>query len=304
MISLRSLFSPRTSPETNEGECAIAKFSVCGHNKLGIIAGGGNAPRQLIDACREKGRNVFVICLKGHADENVAEGFPCAWISLGEVGLLKQVIAEQQIKEIVMLGRVRRPSLAELKPDAFTLKLLTKIGFNMAGDDQLLTSIGKAIESETGVKIIGAHEVFSDILTPEGILTNASPDKAAWKDIERGREIAKQLGALDVGQAVIVQQGIVLGVEAVEGTDALIARSADLRREGPGGVLIKMSKPQQNRRVDLPTIGLETIDAAHAAGLRGIAVESGRSIFVERQKTLEKANELGLFIIGLKVKND
>lgn len=272
-----------------------------GAPKLAIVAGGGKAPRYLIEACQRHGRDFFVICLEGHADKGVADGAPHVWVPLGAGAKFKSVASEQKIAEMVMIGRVRRPSLLELKPDWLALKIVTKIGLNMLGDDALLRAIGNAVEEESGVRVIGAHEVFADLLTPEGQLSKAAPDDDAQKDITRGIEVAKALGTLDVGQSVIVQQGIVLGVEAIEGTDALIARSAGLRREGPGGVLIKIAKPQQDNRFDLPTIGPDTITAMIKAGLRGVALEAGRSMLLEREKTLAAADAAGIFVVGQKM---
>ncbi len=267
--------------------------------KLGIIAGGGSAPRFLVEACQKIGRDFFVVCLEGQADQGWADALPHVWLPLGAGSRLKALIDEQAIKEIVMIGRVRRPSLLEIKPDWLALKVLTKIGMNMLGDDALLRSIGKAMEDEAGVRVVGIQDIFADLLTPAGQLGRSAPDDEARKDIERGVAVARALGQLDVGQAVIVQQGIVLGVEAIEGTDALIARSATLRREGAGGVLIKIAKPQQDNRYDLPTVGPETITSMMRAGLRGVALESGRSLLLERERTLAMADEAGIFILGL-----
>jgi DUF1009 family protein len=125
------------------------------------------------------------------------------------------------------------------------------------------------------------------------------PDRQARIDIARGLAAAKAIGALDIGQAVIVQQGIVLGVEAIEGTDALIARIGPLQREGAGGVLVKVPKPRQERRIDLPTIGAETVEAAAKAGLRGVAVEAGGALVINRAKIVARADALGLFVVGV-----
>jgi hypothetical protein len=131
-------------------------------------------------------------------------------------------------------------------------------------------------------------------------LGKVTPDDQAQQDIARGLSVVKALGEADVGQAVIVQQGIVLGVEASEGTDALIARCAALKREGPGGVLVKLAKPQQDDRFDLPTIGPETIAAAAKTGLSGIAIEAGRSLVIDRDKVRQLADEAGIFVVGLR----
>ncbi len=269
--------------------------------KLGIIAGGGAAPRYLIEACQKLNRAFYIICLEGQADAGLGEGLPHTWLPLGAGAKLKALAEAEAIKEIVMIGRVRRPSLLEIKPDWLALKVLTKIGMNMLGDDALLRGIGKAMEEEAGVSVIGVQDVFKDLLTPAGQLGSVAPDDQAKEDITRGINVAKALGQLDVGQSVIVQQGMVLGVEAIEGTDALIARSGNLKREGAGGVLVKIAKPQQDNRYDLPTIGPDTLTAMIKAGLRGVALEAGRSLLIEREKTISMADAAGIFITGQKL---
>jgi len=272
--------------------------------KLAIIAGGGSAPGHLIAACQKLGRDFFVVCLEGQADKGLADDAPHAWIHFGAFAKLKALAEEQQLKEVVMIGRVRRPSFTEIKPDFAAIKVLAKIGINALGDDALLRSLGKAIEDETGMRMIGAQDVFGDLLTPAGQLGRIAPDDDAQKDIARGTNVARALGTLDIGQSVIVQQGLVLGVEAIEGTDDLIARSAALRRDGPGGVLVKIAKPQQDNRFDLPTVGPDTITAMAKAGLRGVALEAGRSLLIDREKCIALADQAGLFIYGLTVANE
>lgn len=267
--------------------------------KLGIIAGKGVAPFQLIEACQQAGRSFYVFCLEGHADPALGEEVAHTWIGLGQLGKLKEICTQEKVEELVMIGAVRRPSMSEIKPDWLTVKALTKIGFNSLGDDGLLRAIGKVLEDECHVKLIGATDVFADLLTPVGVLTQTQPDEQALDDIERAREVALTLGKLDVGQAVIVQQGLVLGIEAIEGTEALILRAQEMKREGGGGVLVKVAKPQQDNRYDLPSIGMQTVQSAHEAGLSGIAIEAGRSLLLERADTIEAADAAGLFIVGL-----
>jgi len=206
--------------------------------KLGILAGGGFAPLRVIEACIAQGRQFFVICLEGQADKNIAHEAPHIWLSLGAYGKLRDVIKAENIGEIIMIGRVRRPSLSEIKPDFLAMKALAKIGFNMLGDDGLLKAIGATLEKECGVRMIGIQDILGGILMREGVLGTIEPDDQALQDIARAVTVARALGTLDVGQSVIVQQGLVLGVEAIEGTDALIERCTSLRREGPGGVLV------------------------------------------------------------------
>lgn len=267
--------------------------------KLGIIAGKGVAPRRVIEACCAQNRPFFVFCLEGQADSETPVGHPHVWLPLGAFGRLKKRIAQEQVSEIIMIGGVRRPSLLEIKPDWLAVKALAKIGFHFLGDDALLRAVGHAIEQECGVRIIGIQDVLGGVLLHEGKLGRCAPDAEAERDIAKGAAVAQALGLADVGQSVVIQQGLVLGVEAIEGTDALIARCKDLHREGAGGVLVKMSKPQQDNRLDLPTLGPDTVEAAARAGLRGIAAEAERALILDRDKVRQLADEKGLFVVGL-----
>ncbi len=267
--------------------------------KLGIIAGGGHLPKQLIDHCHQEGRPFALVCLKDSALPETIGNEQCLWIRLGEAGKAISFFKKEGVREIVMIGGVKRPSLFHLRPDWWTAKFLVKIGFKAFGDDNLLTSVINYIETE-GFKIIGIHDVMGNILAGEGVLGKYRPDKQALDDIDHGLKIALGLGALDVGQSVVVQQGIVLGVEAVEGTDELIKRCKNLARSGVGGVLIKTKKPNQEQRADLPTIGVQTVINAYESGLRGIAVQSGKTLIVDQDSVVKKADELGIFIVGVK----
>ncbi len=269
-------------------------------DKLGIIAGGGELPRLLIAACRAQRRPFFVIALEGHADaETVAGDTPHLKVRLGAGGTIIKALRDNGVTEIVMAGRVRRPSLLSLMPDAWTARFLLSLGRRaLGGDNQLLAAIADAIEREGG-RLVGPEQILPELLAPRGTLGTREPGEADWADIERGLMVARALGAVDVGQGVVVQQGIVLGVEAVEGTDALLRRCKDLRREGPGGVLVKAAKPGQERRVDLPTIGRRTVEQAAKAGLAGIAVEEGGALIVDRPAVAASADAAGLFVVGV-----
>ncbi len=267
--------------------------------KLGIIAGGGIAPRRVIESCRAQKRDFFVVCLEGQADKDVAHDAPHIWLPLGAFGKLRDLTISEKLGELVMIGHVRRPSLIELKPDWLAMKALAKVSFNALGDDGLLRAVGHVMEQEFGVRVIGAHEVLGGILMREGTLGAVTPDSEAQRDIARGVAVARALGLVDVGQSVIIQQELVLGVEAIEGTDALITRCAGLRREGAGGVLVKLAKPQQDDRFDLPTIGGTTVKNAAESGLRGIALEAGRSLLIDRDQVRELADEAGIFVVGI-----
>lgn len=266
--------------------------------KLGIVAGGGELPARLIEACRSGGRPFFVIALQGFADPARIADAPHAWIRLGGAGAGVERLRAEGVEELVLAGPVRRPSLSDLRPDWWTARFLAKVGMAALGDDGLLRAVVRELEGE-GFRVVGADDVLADLVAPGGRLGSVAPDTQAMVDVRRGIEVARGLGALDVGQSVVVQQGIVLGVEAIEGTDALLRRCAELRRPGPGGVLVKIAKPGQERRVDLPTVGIATVEAAAAAGLRGIAVEASGTLIVARDEVVARADALGLFLIGV-----
>jgi DUF1009 family protein len=266
--------------------------------KLGIIAGGGPLPGLVAEACRAEGRPFHILALKGHADPAVIGELPADWIRMGEAGSGFELLRKAGVVELMMIGPVRRPTLLELAPDFRTTRFFARVGLKALGDDGLLRAVVREMETE-GFRVVGVDEVLAGCLAPAGLFGRLAPDAQAEADILRGFEVANGLGALDVGQAVVVQQGIVLGVEAVEGTDALIRRCAGLKREGPGGVLVKVKKPGQDRRFDLPTIGLATVNEAAAAGLRGIAVEAGGSLVLGREAVGAEGDRLGVFVMGV-----
>ncbi|CAA7616032.1 LpxI family protein [Magnetospirillum sp. UT-4] len=265
--------------------------------KLGIVAGGGAFPGLAIAACRAQHRPFHVLALTNHAEPAVIADAPADWIRLGEAGTGFDLLRKVGVEEVVMIGPVRRPTLAELAPDWRTTRFFAKVGLKALGDDGLLRAVARELEEE-GFRVVGIDDVLADCLAPQGLFGSLHPDTQAEADIARGWEVAKGIGALDVGQAVVVQQGVVLGCEAVEGTDALIRRCGELRREGPGGVLVKVRKPGQDRRLDLPTIGVNTVRAAAAGGLRGIAVEAGGALVLDRAAIAAEADASGLFVLG------
>jgi hypothetical protein len=183
-------------------------------------------------------------------------------------------------------------------PDLRTAAFFAKIGVKALGDDGILRALIKEIEGDN-MRVVGIHEVLPNLLVKSGILTKNKPDKQANADIKRGMEVAYTLGRLDVGQSVIVQQGLVLGVEGIEGTDELIKRCAGYKRKGDAAILIKLRKPQQDMRIDLPTIGTKTIENLHQAGMRGLAVHAGNALIVDEENVIKLADKYGIFIIGV-----
>lgn len=269
-----------------------------GAGPLGIVAGAGRLPRLIVDACKQAGRPVFVVALDGFAESGLVEGVPHRWVNLAAAAGAFSTLRQAGVGEVVLAGAVRRPSLAELRPDWRSLRFLARVAGRALGDDGLLKAVVAEIESE-GFRVLSVPDVLAEATAPTGPLGRHVPDAEARSDIARGIAVAVALGAADVGQAVVVQQGIVLGVEAVEGTDALLARCAALRRAGPGGVLVKIAKPGQERRADLPTIGPETVRNAAAAGLRGVAIEAGATLVVDAGLVAQAADQLGVFVIGV-----
>lgn len=266
---------------------------------LGIIAGGGPMPLRVAAAAQAAGRAVFVVALEGFAEPARFGSYRHAAARIGAAGRILDLLRENGVRDVVLIGTVRRPSFFDLRPDAEGAKLLARVGrAAFAGDDGLLAAVVRVL-GEMGFNVVGAHDVLQQALAPSGLLTRTAPDALALSDVARGIDVARKLGQADVGQGCIVQQGLVLAVEAIEGTDAMLRRSAELRVEGPGGVLVKIVKPGQERRVDLPTLGATTVALAAAAGLRGIAFESGGAMLAERAEAIALADRHGMFLLGV-----
>ena len=266
---------------------------------VGIIAGNGVLPISLAEKLYRQGEPVFILALKGHADKKLFPKYiQLKEVRLGAVGKVFNLLKKHHVKQIVFIGGVKRPSFSELRPDLKGLALLTKLSLKAFGDDCLLRFIIKEVEKQ-GFQVKGIHEFMPELLVPKGCLTLKKPTVADLVDIKRGYDVAKLLGKADVGQSVIVQQGLVLSVEGIEGTAALIARTKSLKRKGEGGVLVKTIKPQQEKRVDMPTIGSKTVQAVFDADLKGIAVEADKVLLADAEETLVLADKLGIFIVGI-----
>lgn len=267
--------------------------------KLGIIAGGGELPARLIEWCQSQNRPYFVLAIKENADENTfTPEVPHEWIRIGQAGTGFKLLKEKGVKEVVLIGTIKRPTLAELIPDIRTAAFFARIGAKALGDDGILRALVKEIEGE-GMRVVGIQEVVPDLLSPLGVLTKKKPDKEDEEDIRRGVEVATALGKLDVGQSVVIQQGLVLGVEGIEGTDKLILRCSDYKRKGKQPVLVKMRKPQQDMRIDLPTIGVKSIENAYKSGYKGLAVHAGNTLIVNQPEVVALADKYGMFIKGI-----
>lgn len=264
--------------------------------KLGLLAGGGNAPAMILAHCREIGRPVHVIALEGFADHPALFEGPHDILGMTRVGRIIDRLKATGCETACLIGPVKRPSFRAVIPDARGARMLPKLlAATGQGDDAVLRVVIEELEGE-GLAVQGADEILGALLARPGVYAAAAVPDECLPDIDWAFKVAKTLGALDVGQAVVVQQGVVLGVEGVEGTDGLLARCADLAFDGPGGVLVKAIKPQQERRADVPAIGPDTVRHAAAAGLRGIAVEAHGALMIDPDGIRRTADDLGLFV--------
>ena len=269
---------------------------------LAIIAGGGTLPIAIAEAALALGHDVHILGICGEADEAIAR-FSHAWLKWGEVGKLFATLDDWGCRDLLIIGGVRRPDLANVKIDFGAIKNLPfLLSLQLGGDDRLLSSLVRFFETK-GYRVHGAGDVAPAFLAGAGRLGAKGPSANDRADIESGFRVVEALGRLDVGQAVVVVKGHVLAVEAAEGTDAMLVRCAVLRQEGPrrltrAGVLVKAPKSGQEKRVDLPTIGPETVRGAAAAGLAGIAVTAEHVLIADRAATIAAADAHKLFIFG------
>jgi DUF1009 family protein len=272
--------------------------------KLGLIAGGGALPFAIATACRDADRPLFVVRLKGFAEQDLSE-FDGIDVNPAELGKLFKALKQAGCRSVCFAGLVRRPDFSALIPDLRGLAALP--GAIMAarrGDDSLLRFLALEFERE-GFTVEAAHEVGVGLVLGEGALGRIAPNASHRADITRALEVARAIGGLDIGQGAVVARGLVLAVEAQEGTDAMLARCAELpvtlrgTPKDPVGVLAKAPKPMQDRRLDMPTIGAATVTAAAHAGLAGIVGEAGGLLVLDRQSVIQRADDLGLFVIGV-----
>src|ERR1700704_1104774 len=272
---------------------------------IGLIAAGGVMPFAVADSLIARGLNPVLFALKGACDPVRVERFRHHWISVGQVGRAVKLFRAENCRHLVFIGSLVRPALSEIRLDWGTLRVIGKVWAAFrGGDDHLLSSIGRILEQD-GFRMVGIKDVAPDLLMPEGCVTRKTPDENAIADIAKGRDVLRALSPFDIGQAVVVIDGHVVGVEDIEGTDGLLARVARLRAEGrirakaARGVLVKAPKSGQDLRFDLPTLGPKTIEGAAKAQLAGVAVVAGNTIVVEPQTMIEAADAAGLFVTGL-----
>ena len=272
---------------------------------IGLIAGGGVLPFAVADSLTARSIDPIFFALKGVCDPVQVARFRHHWISVGQLGRLAALLRAENCRDLVFIGTLVRPALSEIRLDWGTVRAM---GFVLAafrgGDNHLLSGIGRILERD-GFRMVGIKDVAPDLLMPAGCLTRKTPDQSAAADIVKGQDLLRALSPFDVGQAVVVIDGHVVGVEGIEGTDALLGRIVQLRAEGRirtktgRGVLVKAPKSGQDLRYDLPTLGPRTIENAAAAGLAGMAVVAGNTLVAEPQTLVGVADASRLFVVGL-----
>jgi DUF1009 family protein len=274
---------------------------------LGIIGGGGELPIAIAHAALASGRSVFVVGIEGLAKETELARFPHGFAGLGELGKMLRLLKDAQCSEVTFAGRVPRPKITEVKFDTRGALALPKlVAAARQGDDALLRAV-LGVFAREGLTIIGSDEAARELVAGNERIGSTDYRESDSADIARGFAVVRAMGALDIGQAAVVCEGLVLAVEAAEGTDEMLRRVAVLpetlrgRPEARRGVLVKAAKPGQERRVDLPVIGLHTIELAAAAGLSGIALESGSVLIMNRRAIRDAADRAGIFVVALPV---
>lgn len=263
---------------------------------LGVIAGAGDLPRRLAAHARSAGRDVFVLGLRGFAQPELLSEFDGAEAAMGEIGKAIRLLEEAGCEEIVFAGTVKKPDISALRFDLRGTALIPQLAAAAGkGDDALLRVVLNAFE-KAGFKVVGADDVLAELLAPAGALGACKPTDADWVDIRPAADAALELGVRDVGQGAVARHGEIIALEEQDGTDAMLGRLTAVLP--PSGVLVKRPKPQQERRIDLPTIGVRTIEGAARAGLAGIAIEAGSALIVDRGQVAAMADRLGVFVYG------
>lgn len=259
--------------------------------KIGIIAGGGVLPHHLLERLKEDGVECHVIGFKGYTD-HVPPDF---WARIGASGKTIVWLKEQGIENLILIGAIKRPGLFELWPDWVTFKFFLKAWINSFGDSSLLSAARAELEKE-GFKLHGVHKFLPELLMPEGVLGQHIPQEGHQFDVQIGLKASQELGKQDVGQAVIVKDRKIVAREDRRGTSAMI------RKHGcQGAILVKTCKPQQDRDLDLPTIGFETVRLCAGKGMAGIVGQAGQTLLVDREEAIRIANDNGLFMMGVTI---
>ncbi len=270
--------------------------------KVGIIAGSGRPPALLAETLERQGHTPYIIALDGSAEPELYQSRNHLLVPIGRAGRIIKWLRENGVTELVLSGALKRPEWAKLKVDPRGLMFVVKVALKSLGDDGLLRVVRNELEKD-GFHLRGIHEFVPELLAPEGVIGQVLPLPEDMGTIELGYNAAKEHGRQDKGQSVIVQQDTVLGLEGSDGTAALMTRAGKIKSVGRGPILVKVSKPQQDLAIDLPTIGLKTVESAHEWGYAGIAVEAGLTLIVDLENVKLLCDRYGMFILGLPKKD-
>jgi DUF1009 family protein len=267
-------------------------------NPVGLIAGSGRFPLLFAEAAARAGREVVAVAHEGETDPRLeSAASSCTWVKLGQLGRTVEALRAGGCAEAVFCGGIRKLRLFDVRPDWLGLKVLA--GMRSFGDDAALRAIAQALEEE-GLKVVSPMPLLPDLLAPRGPLGKRALSGEQRADVELGLRAARALGDLDIGQIVVVKRGVVLAVEALEGTDACIARGGQLARGGGHGpVVVKVQKPTQDLRFDLPAVGPGTVAALRSAGCSALAVEAGRTVVIDREDLVAAADAAGIAVEGV-----
>ena len=265
--------------------------------RIGLIAGNGSFPLLFARTARGEGVGVVAVAHEGETDPALAgEVDACTWIKVGQLDTIIRTFRDAGVRRAVMAGGIRKAALLEhFAPDERAQRFLARL--TQWSDDVLLRGVAEELEGE-GIAVVESTLFLASILTPEGALTAREPDAAQWADIRHGLAAAKGIGAWDIGQTVVVKSRMVLAVEALEGTDDTLRRGGALGRGG--AVAVKVSKPSQDLRFDVPAVGPATIAVCRDAGIAVLALEAGRTLLLERERLLADAAAAELIVVGVR----
>ncbi|GAB6124599.1 LpxI family protein [Humidesulfovibrio idahonensis] len=263
---------------------------------IGLIAGGRQFPVLVAQGVKAQGHRLIVAGFTGHTNPEV---YPLAdaWreLKLGQLAKLLDFLKENKVEQVVMAGTIHKPGVMDIRHfDARAVKILFSL--KAKGDDAILRAVSGVLEEE-GMELVPPQSYAQGLLTPAGVLTRRAPDEREWADLRAGARLAREMGRLDIGQCVVLREGIVAAVEALEGTDAAIRRGCELG--GAGCVAVKVMKPGQEERVDLPSVGPDTVRVLSKGKGVCLGVEAGKSLFFDMETTLEIADRYGVAIVGL-----
>ena len=268
--------------------------------KVGLIAGDGSFPIEVAKSISQKNKEIFIIAIKGSASKDI-ERYPHLWIRIGQIGKAIRALKENNCKELILIGGVKKPNVWLLRPDFGALKLFFKlIILPIKGDASILKTLLNFLEKDNKFKVVGAEKYISYLLMSKGLIAGEKINEQANIDIDIAVENCKNIGSKDIGQACVVVNGQIIASEDSSGTDKMLRGiiSKEIRFHNEG-VLVKLAKPIQDRRVDLPAIGMQTIKLAKEIGLCGIAIEEKSSFISNKERVLKFANKNNIFIFGL-----